>query len=54
MMMVDDDAYYYIGERLRLKGKKENKGVGAKKPTSVKAAVLLATPRSGSDGRRIS
>ena len=42
MMMIN--VYYYIGERLKLEGEKENMGVWTKKRGSMKAVVLMATP----------
>ena len=41
------DVYYYIGERLKLEGETENRGICAKKRISVKAVVLMATPCIG-------
>ena len=41
---VDDDVYYYIGERPKLDGETENMGVWTKKRGSMKAVVLMATP----------
>ena len=38
------DVYYYIGERLKLEGGTENRGICAKKRISVRAGVLMATP----------
>ena len=40
----EDHVYYYIGERLKLEGETENRGICAKKRISVKAVVLMATP----------
>jgi hypothetical protein len=40
----NDDVYYDIDWRLKLRWESENKGDCAKKRTSVKAVVLMATP----------
>ena len=40
----EDHVYYYIGERLKLEGETENRGICAKKRISVRAGVLMATP----------
>ena len=41
---LDDDVYYYIGERLKLEEKAENKGVCTKERKGVAAEVLMPTP----------
>ena len=40
----DDDVYYYIGERLKLEGETENRGVCTKEQEGMTARVLMATP----------
>ena len=40
----DDDVCYYIGERLKLEGETENRGVCTKEQEGMAAVVLMATP----------
>ena len=40
----DDDVCYYIGERLKLEGETENRGVCTKEQEGMTAVVLMATP----------
>lgn len=45
--------YYHSDERLTFKGRTESRGICAKKRTSVKAFVLMATPGSTAMGGEI-